>query len=89
MIKIQNIYPCPYGCDLECNIDLTAKKNKYRIIFDDVLMWYSNQYGARQGMIDPRSKSDLKQLHKDYFESLEKELVESIESRSVAPSEVF
>jgi len=88
-LKYQSGLQCLYSCDLEFNIDLTAKDGKYRIILDDILMYGNNQYGQRTGIIKPYSEKELASIKEEFLIPLQKELVDSIEGRFMAPQEDF
>lgn len=88
-LRYQSGFQCLYGCDLEFNIDLTAKDGKYRIILDDVLMYGNNQYGQRIGILKPYSETELNEIKDEFLIPLQKELVDSIEGRFMAPKEDF
>lgn len=73
---------CNHGCDLAFDIDFIAKDKKYRILFEDIIMWSYNRYGLREGIVSPTQKSSIPRLYSEYLQYVEADLVDTIEGRS-------
>lgn len=68
-----------YAGKIDFNLDLTAKDNKVRIIFDDILALQLAQGNRPEAPLGPEDKTDLEAIDKTCLTPIKKELIAAIE----------
>jgi hypothetical protein len=74
---------------LEANLDITAKDNKFRIIFDDIQLKNYNPYGNIVYSPHPSDDARLKEMVEKCLLPLKDELVNSIEGKGIKTDKEF
>lgn len=68
-----------YAGRIDFNLDITAKDNKARIIFDDIIALQLAQGNRPEQPVGPEDKTDLENIDKTCLVPLKKELTAAIE----------
>ncbi|TGK36203.1 DUF4468 domain-containing protein [Leptospira gomenensis] len=75
---------------VDFNIDFTAKDQKARIIFDDIVLGLFDPYGRKGAFQEPLDKEDTDSIDKECLEPIRAEIIRSVKGQvTIAPSQDF